>query len=409
LLFVDLDRFKAVNDNHGHRVGDELLVAVGKRLSALVRPEDTLARFSGDEFVVLCEDLDGVAEADAIGARLSAAFDRSFTLLGVEVYMAASIGIAVADRGYEAPDELLHDADVAMYQAKRRGGARHQILDLTAKHLETHEAGLELDLHGALQRGELRNVYQPIVAADDGRITGAEALIRWAHPARGMVAPSILIPLAEHSGLIAQIGGWVLGQAWADRNRWQEQRQGDDLAMSVNVSAHQLMSPGFADTVAAVLNTVDADPGMLTLEVTESVFVRDSERALVVLNDVKAIGVRLALDDFGTGYSSLSYLQRFPVDIVKVDQSFVADLANGSANQLIVDAVVHLAHGLGMTVVAEGVETAEQHREVTRLGCDSCQGYYFARPMPATNFETLIQPGIDGTSLHLPVLVAPAA
>jgi diguanylate cyclase (GGDEF)-like protein len=216
LLFVDLERFKAVNDTHGHRVGDELLIAVGKRLSALLRPEDTLARLAGDEFVVLCEDLDSTAQADAIGARLGTAFNRSFEVSGVEVHVGASIGIALADRGYDAPEGLLHDADVAMYQAKRQGGARHQILDLTAQHLEKHQAGLELDLRSALQRGEMSTVYQPIVATHDGRITGVEALIRWTHPSRRMVTPSILIPLAEHSGLIADLGGWVLSHAWAD-------------------------------------------------------------------------------------------------------------------------------------------------------------------------------------------------
>jgi diguanylate cyclase (GGDEF)-like protein len=409
LLFVDLDRFKAINETYGHRVGDELLVAVGMRLSAMLRPDDTLARLSGDEFVVLCEDLDSIADASAIAARLATAFELSFDLWGVEVTISASIGIAGADLTHDAPEDLLHAADVAMSQAKRQGGARHHILDLTAMQLETRQASLELELLSALRRGEMSTVYQPIVATGDGRITGVEALIRWAHPSRGMVAPSILIPLAEHSGVIAEIGGWVLGQAWADRHLWQSQRQGDHLAMSVNVSAHQLMAPGFADSVAVVLNSVDADPGLLTLEVTESVFLRDSERALVVLKDLKAIGVKIALDDFGTGYSSLSYLQRFPVDIIKVDQSFVANLGHDSASHLIVDAVVHLAHGLGMTVVAEGVETLIQYLEIARLGCDSCQGYYFARPMPATNLETLIQPWLDGNNAYLPVLAAPAA
>jgi diguanylate cyclase (GGDEF)-like protein len=409
LFFVDLDRFKAVNDSHGHRVGDELLVAVSERLGAMLRPEDTLARLAGDEFVVLCEDLDSAAEAGAIGARLGTAFNRSFEVLGVEVRVAASIGIALADRDHDAPGELLHDADVAMYQAKRRGGARHQILDLTTKHLETHQAALELDLHGALEHGEISTVYQPIVAAVDGRVTGVEALLRWAHPSRGMLAPSVVIPLAEHSAIIAEIGRWVLGEAWADRHSWQSKLRSNDLTVSVNVSAHQILSPGFAEMVAATLTAVDADPGLLTVEMTESVFVRDSERALVVLRDLRAIGVKLAVDDFGTGYSSLSYLKRFPVDIVKIDRSLVSELTYDLASHLIVDAVVRLAHGLGMTVVAEGVETAAQHQEIRGLGCDACQGYYFARAMPAIDIEALIQPGIDGARPHLPIGIAPAA
>jgi EAL domain-containing protein (putative c-di-GMP-specific phosphodiesterase class I) len=330
-------------------------------------------------------------------------------VLGVEVRVAASIGIALADRDHDAPGELLHDADVAMYQAKRRGGARHQILDLTTKHLETHQAALELDLHGALEHGEISTVYQPIVAAVDGRVTGVEALLRWAHPSRGMLAPSVVIPLAEHSAIIAEIGRWVLGEAWADRHSWQSKLRSNDLTVSVNVSAHQILSPGFAEMVAATLTAVDADPGLLTVEMTESVFVRDSERALVVLRDLRAIGVKLAVDDFGTGYSSLSYLKRFPVDIVKIDRSLVSELTYDLASHLIVDAVVRLAHGLGMTVVAEGVETAAQHQEIRGLGCDACQGYYFARAMPAIDIEALIQPGIDGARPHLPIGIAPAA
>ena len=257
-------------------------------------------------------------------------------------------------------------------------------------------------MHWALGRGELRTEYQPIVAAASGRITGVEALLRWMHPTRGLVSPTTLIPLAENSGLIAEIGQWVLEQAWADLHRWQGQ-SGDDLAMSVNVSAHQLMLAGFAASVAAVLATDHADARLLTLEMTENVFVRDSERALVVLNDLKDIGVMLAIDDFGTGYSSLSYLGQFPVDIVKLDRSFVADFERIVASHTIVSAVVQLAHDLDMTVVAEGVETAEQHLEVTRLGCDSCQGFYFARPMGAPNLETLMQDRVGGADLRLPV------
>lgn len=257
-------------------------------------------------------------------------------------------------------------------------------------------------MHWALGRGELRTEYQPIVAAASGRITGVEALLRLMHPTRGLVPPITLIPLAEKSDLIAEIGQWVLEQAWADLHRWQGQ-SGDDLAMSVNVSAHQLMLAGFAASVAAVLATDHTDARLLTLEMTENVFVRDSKRALVVLNDLKDIGVMLAIDDFGTGYSSLSYLGQFPVDIVKLDRSFVADFERIVASHTIVSAVIQLAHDLDMTVVAEGVETAEQHLEVTRLGCDSCQGFYFARPMGAPNLETLMQDRVGGADLRLPV------
>jgi diguanylate cyclase (GGDEF)-like protein len=402
VLFIDLDRFKEVNDTYGHRIGDETLIAVSKRLVGLLRPGDTAARLGGDEFVVLLEDLEAPSQAAAIAARVKAALARPFVVSGIEVYMTASVGVAIGKDSGRAGEWLLDDADVAMYKAKRKNGHDHEFLNLHKQHLTEHHIGLECDLHWALGRGELRTEYQPIVAAASGRITGVEALLRWMHPTRGLVPPTTLIPLAEKSGLIAEIGQWVLEQAWADLHRWQGQ-SGDDLAMSVNVSAHQLMLAGFAASVAAVLATDHTDARLLTLEMTENVFVRDSERALVVLNDLKDIGVMLAIDDFGTGYSSLSYLGQFPVDIVKLDRSFVADFERIVASHTIVSAVIQLAHDLDMTVVAEGVETAEQHLEVTRLGCDSCQGFYFARPMGAPNLETLMQDRVGGADLRLPV------
>jgi EAL domain-containing protein (putative c-di-GMP-specific phosphodiesterase class I) len=316
----------------------------------------------------------------------------------------ASVGIAHSGPGDQLSEELLKDADTAMYQAKRSGGDQHQIIDLREKHLAAQRASLEHELHGAPARGELRTEYQPIVNTRDGRITGVEALLRWAHPARGVVRPTLLVPLAEKSGLITEIGHWVLEQACADLRHWQNRHQADDLTISVNVSAHQLMAPGYAARVAAVLSDTDIDPKLVTLEMTESVFVQDSERALVVLDELKHLGVRLALDDFGTGYSSLNYLKRFPIEIVKIDQGFVADMQQDHASHAIVFAVVELAHRLGMTVVAEGVETAEQHKKLASLGCDSCQGYYFARPMPAEDLDTLMQHRVAGRTVRLPAL-----
>jgi len=391
VYFIDLDLFKAVNDTHGHGIGDELLVAVARRLTGLLRPPDTLARLAGDEYVVTCEDLDSTSHAAAIGARMTAALNRPFALPEVEVTISASIGIAYSHNGEHNAEQLLHDADMAMYQAKHKGGARQQIFDPREQHITDREAGLERDLHHALKNGELHLEYQPVVATADGRIIGFEALLRWKHPIRGMIPPTTLIPLAEQSHLITDIGQWVLERAWADRNRWQDRRGADHLAMAVNVSAHQLMSPGFTADVAAILEAGNTDPALFTLEITESVFVQDSDRAQLVLGDLKDLGVILALDDFGTGYSSLNYLQRFPIDIIKIDKAFVARLERNRANHAIVEAVVNLAHNLGMTVVAEGVETTEQHHEVAELGCDSCQGYYFARPMPAGDVEELLR------------------
>lgn len=402
VFFIDLDLFKAVNDTHGHGIGDELLIAVASRLAGLLRPADTLARLAGDEYVAVCEDLDSASQAAAIGDRMTAALEQPFTLSEVEVTISASIGIAYSYRGDQNAEVLLHDADMAMYQAKHKGGARQQLFDPREQGVADRQASLERDLHQARKRGELHLEYQPIVTTDNGQVTGFEALLRWKHPTRGMIPPTTLIPLAEQSPLITEIGQWVLDQAWTDRKGWQRQPGTEDLAMAVNVSAHQLMSPGFTAEVAAILRAVDIRPELLTLEITESVFVQDSERAMLVLNDLKDLGVRLALDDFGTGYSSLTYLQRFPVDIIKIDRAFVADLEHDHASHAIVEAVVSLAHNLGMTVVAEGVETAEQHHEVRKLGCDFCQGYYFARPLPATGIQNLLQQRSGSGNPHLP-------
>jgi diguanylate cyclase (GGDEF)-like protein len=401
VFFVDLDRFKDVNDTYGHQIGDELLVAVADRLTGMLRPGDSLARLSGDEFVILCEDLVGPSGADPIALRLNEELSKPFSLSVGEVHLTASIGIAFTGMGIEAPEELLRDADLAMYRSKRGQAGLRAVLDLRELHLAGHQAGLARSLPGAIARGELHLDYQPIVDARDGRLTGLEALLRWTHPSRGAISPTVFIPFAEQSGQIIELGRWVLEQAWSDRGRWQQQRPAD-IAMSVNVSAHQFMSAGFTATVASLLENTSVDPELLTLEVTESVFVRDQERALVVLGELKEVGVNLALDDFGTGYSSLGYLNVLPIDIIKVDQKFIARLTETPSSQAIVTAIIHLAHNLGMTVVAEGVETAVQHQEVANLGSDSCQGFYFARPMEASRIDALIQSDGNGSSPYFP-------
>lgn len=401
VLFADLDRFKLVNDIHGHKIGDELLVAVAQRLTAVLRPGDTLARLSGDEFVILCEDLDEASQLDAIASRVVTALAAPFTLSGVKVEVTASVGMALAAPDNQLPDQLLEDADTAMYQAKRNGGARHQVVDRHEKHLATQRATLEHDLRGAGERGELRTAYQPLVETGNGRIAGVEALLRWQHPSRGLIMPGTIVPIAEQSGLIADIGRWVLGQACPDRQRWQHRPISGDMTMAVNVSAHQLMSPDFTSSVAAVLAETDTDPELVTLELTESVLVTESDRARVVLGELKQLGVVLALDDFGTGYSSLTYLHRFPIDIVKIDRAFVGDLEHDHPSHAIVYAITMLAHILGITVVAEGVETPEQHKQLTMLGCDYCQGYLFAPPMSATEFDALVSSRLTCGQVHL--------
>jgi diguanylate cyclase (GGDEF)-like protein len=390
VFFLDLDRFKEVNDTYGHQAGDELLIAVAQRLTGALRPGDSLARLSGDEFVVLCEDLAEPSAADPIAARLDTELSRPFVLAEVELTITASIGIAFTGQGIDAPAELLRDADLAMYRSKRERAGSHEIIDLRELHLAEHQAGLVRRLPGAITRGELHLDYQPIVDAVDGRLTGVEALLRWTHPSRGAVSPTVFIPFAEQSGQIAELGKWVLEEAWSDRQRWQQRRRAQ-IGVSVNVSAHQLISAGFTGVVADVLDRTPADPSLLTLEVTEGAFVHDEQRALVVLAELKQLGVRLALDDFGTGYSSLGHLNNVPIDTIKVDKRFIAKLNAEPGSDVIVTAIIGLAHGLGMSVVSEGVETAQQHDEVTRLGSDACQGYYFARPMAATGIDALLQ------------------
>jgi diguanylate cyclase (GGDEF)-like protein len=410
VLFLDLDRFKQVNDTYGHLVGDQLLVSVAQRLKGLLRPGDSVARLSGDEFVILCEDLEHPSQADAIADRLSAELARPFLLAATVVTLSASIGIAFTGEGIERPEELLHDADMAMYRLKQsRGGGPDGVIDLREVHLISHQAGLASSLPGAQARGEMHIEYQPIVNAVDGRLTSVEALLRWTHPSRGEVSPTVFIPFAEHSGQIIQLGHWVLQEAWAARDEWQKQTT-EPIGMSVNVSAHQFMSAGFAAAVDAVLASSTADPRLLTLEVTERVFVQDGKRAVVVLGELKSLGVQLALDDFGTGYSSLGYLNTLPIDTLKVDHGFISKVTDDLGSQTIVNAIIGLAHGLGMTVVCEGIESAEQHHRLTKLGTDSCQGFYFARPMPADRLDALIHQQTVASNPYLPALsLAPSA
>ncbi len=378
MLFIDLDHFKQVNDTFGHQVGDELLIAAAERIGGALRPADTIARLSGDEFVILCEELDEMDQVEIVASRIVDALGTPFVLADGIVEISASIGIAFAGQTHHDAEQLLHAADLAMYQVKRNGGANHQIIDLRPKHLAEHHMDLRIALARAEERGELRIEYQPIVRTHDGTVVGAEALLRWDHPERGDISPSTMIPLAEQSGLIIEIGRWVIEQACIDRLSGQE--PGAGLMVSVNVSAHQLMAPDFVAMVSTILSDTQSDPTHLTLEITEGALLRDTQRAHIVLNQVKQLGLLLALDDFGTGYSSLSYLKRFPVDVVKIDRTFITDIVRDRSSHAIAEKTIELAHLLDLTVVCEGVETRDQHRVIAELEGDLCQGYYFGHP-----------------------------
>ena len=409
VLFADLDRFKTVNDTYGHSAGDQLLVAVAERLTALVRPGDTLARVSGDEFVILCEDLGSASDIEDLAARIDDSFDLPFVISDggrtIQVGISASVGIAFSGLAAGITQHLVRDADIAMYQAKRKGGAAHQVIDLGEARRTTDRHELQRDLRAAFSHDKLAVAYQPIVCARDGSVTGVEALLRWTHPSRGPISTAAMIGVAEESSLIEGIGAWVLESGCRACVRWLRERPDAPLDLAVNVSARQLMGQGFQDTVARVLSDTGMRPSRLILEMTEGIFLDDDARARTVLADLKELGVRLALDDFGTGYSSLNYLRRFPVDIVKIDRGFVADIGEGVTGSEIVAAVTNLAHVLGLSVTAEGVETEQQRDAIVAIGCESAQGFHYA---PALSFDDLTTRlhAIPAGRLRLPAGVA---
>lgn len=400
VLFADLDRFKHVNDTYGHPLGDDLLVAVANRLSDLVRPGDTLARVSGDEFVFLCEGLIDTADVEALASRIGAAFTVPFVLPGVELSVTASVGMACTGPGEAVSSQLVVDADIAMYQAKRKGGGTHQVIDLKEVRRSNDRNSLGHDLHSAFARGELDVAYQPVVRSIDGLLVGVEALLRWTHPDRGVVPALDMVSIAEDDGLITQIGAWVLERSCTHRGQWLRDHPDKPLSLSVNVSVRQLMSPDFSSTVSAVLDKTEMDPTALILEITEGILIHDGARAAKVMAELKQLGVRLALDDFGTGYSSLSYLRQFPVDILKIDQVFIATMGHDPSAAAILAAIANLAHALGLSVIAEGVETVEQRREIITLGCEFAQGFLYSAPLHTREFASLLQSSREA-ALHL--------
>ena len=393
VLFLDLDGFKVVNDSLGHATGDQLLIAIGRRLEQGMRRGDTLTRLGGDEFAILADDIDDLSDAIQLAERIRLDLKAPFNLGGHEVFAAFSVGIAMGAKDREKPEDLLRDADTAMYRAKAQGKERYVVFDQAMHTSVVERLRLETDLRRAIERGEFRVHYQPIVVLRTGRIAGFEALVRWDHPERGMIAPADFIPVAEETGLILPLGLWVLHDACRQLRAWQGgSAEHAALMMSVNLSSKQLVQPDLVEQIEQILQETGLAPESLKLEITESVIMEHPPSAVEVLRRLKDLGIRLSLDDFGTGYSSLSYLHRFPIDTLKVDRSFVNRLDVEDGDPVIVQTIVALAHNLGMQVVAEGVETEGQAERLKAMGCQFGQGYYFSPPLDARAADALLLP-----------------
>ncbi len=409
VLFLDFDRFKVVNDSLGHPIGDQLLVAITQRLNGCLREGDVIARLGGDEFTILLNDLGEAGEASVIAQRVHDALRDPFVIRGHEVFTTASIGIALSLTGYTRAQDILRDADTAMYRAKALGKARHEVFDASMHARAVDRLSLENDLRRAVDRGEFALHYQPIVAVDSGRMTGFEALLRWQ---RGgvCVSPAEFIPVAEETGLIQRIGAWVLQEACRQIAVWRAQfPTGPALGVTVNVSARQITGLDFLDTVTSAVRQSNLKPGDLRLEITETALMENPELAEFVLRELRVLGVKVYLDDFGTGFSSLSYLHRFPVDTLKIDRSFVANLTGTNRQPAFVEGIVALAKAIGTQVIAEGVETEGQLNEVRRMGCAEAQGFFFAGPLTASAAETLLARRESKAPLSVVTAVPPAA
>ena len=386
VLFLDLDDFKKVNDSLGHAVGDELLVAAAARLTTCVRPGDTIARLGGDEFAVLLEDVDGMGDVVVVAERISAAVSAPFQLAGRDVFVGVSIGIASMEMG-DSPDDVLRNADLAMYFAKSRRKGHFAVYEPSMHNEMMDSLELEVDLRVAVERTEFEIEYQPIVNLVTGEVQGAEALLRWNHATRGYVPPSRFVELAEETGLIIPLGRWVLREACERAREWRSKYGGRrPLQMSVNLSARHFQDPGLLQDVQQALSDSGLEPWALTLEITESVLMHRSSATLERLRALKGLGLNLAIDDFGTGYSSLGYLQQFPIDVLKIDRSFVEAVGNAEVDPVLARAIIALGRTLQIETIAEGIERREQRDGLRTLGCTLGQGFYFAKAMPAPRF-----------------------
>ncbi len=390
VLFIDLDRFKVVNDSLGHDTGDQLLKQVTGRLKQAVRDTDTIARLGGDEFTILLEGVQGINYTIRIAKRIRTMLSNCFDINGHELYTSASIGIAMFDKSYETPDFILRDADIAMYRAKKNGRAGHEVFNSAMHAKALSLAQLETDLRNAIERDQLQLHYQPIINLESGELLGFESLLRWNHHDKDLISPMDFIPIAEETGLIIDIGFWALKTACHQLHYWQSQDNKKDVYVSVNVSAKQIAREDFVDSVVQIIDETGIDPTGLTIELTETVLVENPERIIKLLEQLRSLGIKIYVDDFGTGYSSLSYLHRFPIDVLKIDRSFVNMIGNTGENTELVNAIVTLAHSLKMSVIAEGIENKGQMDHLKKIGCTSAQGFYFSRPVPVEQTDNLL-------------------
>ncbi len=407
VLFVDVDRFKLVTESLGHRAGDDLIVQVARRLEAAVSSAVAITRFSEDQFVMYIEDINDISDAVDAAAAVVESINDPFEVAGDEAFVGATVGIAFAPNGVGTAETLVSNADVAMSRAKEHSVTRYEVFDAEMRARVDSQRRLEIAMRHGIERGEFELYYQPIVWLGTGAPRGVEALVRWNHPRLGFLAPGEFIPVAEDSELILPLGQWIIEKACWQQASWARRFPEQPLMMSLNLSGRQLTQPGLAEIVRAAIEESGADPHMIVCEITETMLLHDVEMALATLQELKTIGVRVALDDFGTGYSSLTYLCRFPIDIVKVDRSFVSQLGTATPDATIVEMVVNLARTMQLDVVAEGVETERQQRLLKAIGCPLGQGYLFAKPCSAAGIEKSIMGVADSDLTEQVDLIEP--
>ena len=392
IIFIDLDRFRLVNESLGHIHGDELLQLISARLKETIPIGDTVARLGGDEFSILLQDIDSVRDVEVIAKDIQNSFSKPFFLGDREVFASASMGIAHSDNDYKTPEEILRDSELAMYRAKRDGKSQSIVFQPQFRQSSLSPIDLDTDLRRALDRDEMELHYQPIISMRDRTISGFEALLRWSHRSRGVISPNEFIPLAEETGLIYDLGQWVLGKACKQIAAWNKSKKKEDqLEISINLSSRQFSDPNLVEGIVENIEKSGFDAEFLKIEITESALMQNAQRSVSMLNQLKDLNIKVCVDDFGTGYSSLSYLHTFPIDTLKIDRSFVHDMSRNFRNMEIIRTIIMLAHNLKLDVIAEGVETGEQDAQLSALGCQFAQGFYFSRPINSSDAALLIQ------------------